>query len=156
MGQKSAKPVAESARSVLSKRNELLAKATVEMKSNGPLQQNIPGLPGSYQTTPDFLMKADKPEIPKLHPGTGDVNPDVISGLNKLDFVRVKNDTATYQRHKQQMIAEPQAAVVRERERKELLMEQRRQGNFSDVLIKAPGKLMESEMISLLQQLQQK
>ena len=147
MGSGRSKPVAESARSVIAKKNELIAKE----KAAAEVLKSIPGLSGK---NPSVSSRLNAETQQTMHPKTGDVNPDVHFGLSKLDFVKMSSDT-NFSKYKLEMETNPQASVVREKEMKMLIMEQKNKGIFDGLPLKAPGKVSESELITLFQKLKQ-
>ena len=146
MGGSRSKPVAESARSVIAKRNEVIANEMVAEVFTG---NHVPGLSGKQPSVSSTMKTAS---VLKVYPGTGDVNPVVHSGLSKLDFVKMSRDT-NFSKYQMDMQINPQASVVREKEIKSLILEQKNKGIFDGTPLKAPGKISEEELTIVLRQI---
>ena len=180
MGGNKSKMVGESARSVLAKRDLLLKQQQMAQNSIKPklnldkevenkediIEESIPGLPAGFKPKKKRNIDTDTKSryldtdwgshtinAPNYQ-STGDVNPDVIAGINSLNFVKSASDITSREKFQEEMNKEPIAAIVREREMNRLLQEQRDSGHYSSsIVVNAPYKLSEEDMITMLHRL---
>ena len=100
----------------------------------------IPGLSGKQASVSSQAKSIS-------YGATGDVSPAVHEGLSKLNFVKMETDS-NIAKHKQEMAKSPQAAIIREKELKAILLDRKNKGIFTGE-VTAPGKISELRLVHL-------